>query len=702
MSTLLTLSLAHGWGPYPGYFQLPKQDAGATIGLGCIDSRWSTPNVSKLVCDESSVCQVWSDVTFRAFKSDLSKITFMKMARCLGAQAGANITGGCAGSLACYWQCAGSSGIFSAIPGSTFQLPPSAIEEACNNQPQCLGFVVNAAGNRGTLLTAEVDATAEYNLKVPGCPPSPPSEPRGSKPVAGLIPGFVAAPYQLIDPSTKHTVFGPCAAAPDPAYVPGLMSSEAVIVLCAANPELCTHFAGRPDAGSGAWSAYTLPTNGFISTYFRTQNGTCAPVTSACDTGSFLRCAGRDSSAPLLRMEHFDVNMNLLAEICLDKGCDLFSSNIDGSGGTLYTLAADPGVDSYFRIPPSPFPPPPPGSVKWSFQTGGMVRSSPVLSADGSTVYVGSDDKNLYAIDATSGIKKWGFATQGLVYSTPALSPSGATVYVGSRGGNLYAIDTATGEERWAFATGATYSSPSVGLHDGKVETVYVGSLDGCLYAIDATTGEQRWKYDTKGHIYWSRPLLTLDHGSDVHGPGAVYIGSGSHLFYAVERGGVLAWNFTTGDIISASAAISPDGSTVCVGSWDKNLYAIDAASGAKKWSFPMGGTMDAHWQPAFTADGATVYAGSASLIAIDVATGTKKWSVPIDGCNYMSPVLSADGTTVYVNAGNSLYVIDAVSGAKKWSFVAGSLVVSSPALSADGSTVYVGSYDMKVYALWA
>ena len=42
-----------------------------------------------------------------------------------------------------------------------------------------------------------------------------------------------------------------------------------------------------------------------------------------------------------------------------------------------------------------------PGTVLWKFETGGDVRSSPAIGSDG-TVYVGSDDKKLYAIKTES------------------------------------------------------------------------------------------------------------------------------------------------------------------------------------------------------------------------------------------------------------------------------------------------------------
>ena len=75
------------------------------------------------------------------------------------------------------------------------------------------------------------------------------------------------------------------------------------------------------------------------------------------------------------------------------------------------------------------------------------MRSSPALSRDGSTVYVGSEDKNLYAVHAADGTEAWKFATGDIVESSPALSHDGSTVYVGSDDHNLYAVHAANGTE---------------------------------------------------------------------------------------------------------------------------------------------------------------------------------------------------------------------------------------------------------------
>ena len=68
------------------------------------------------------------------------------------------------------------------------------------------------------------------------------------------------------------------------------------------------------------------------------------------------------------------------------------------------------------------------------------MDSSPAIGSDG-TVYVGSYDKKLYAINGKSGVKLWEFNTGNQVNSSPAIGSDG-TVYVGSFDKKLYAIKT--------------------------------------------------------------------------------------------------------------------------------------------------------------------------------------------------------------------------------------------------------------------
>ena len=51
--------------------------------------------------------------------------------------------------------------------------------------------------------------------------------------------------------------------------------------------------------------------------------------------------------------------------------------------------------------------------TKWQFKMGGRILSPPVVS-DG-TVYFGSDDPHLYALDSATGAERWKFKTGGRI-----------------------------------------------------------------------------------------------------------------------------------------------------------------------------------------------------------------------------------------------------------------------------------------------
>ncbi|HET7840547.1 MAG TPA: PQQ-binding-like beta-propeller repeat protein, partial [Terriglobia bacterium] len=88
--------------------------------------------------------------------------------------------------------------------------------------------------------------------------------------------------------------------------------------------------------------------------------------------------------------------------------------------------------------------------LRWKFKTGAMVRSSAAV-AD-ATVYFGSDDGNLYAVELKSGKLKWKFATGGRVASSPAVVDG--MVYFQSDDRTFYALEAATGKVAWRFRTG--------------------------------------------------------------------------------------------------------------------------------------------------------------------------------------------------------------------------------------------------------
>ncbi|WP_163768852.1 PQQ-binding-like beta-propeller repeat protein [Mycolicibacterium parafortuitum] len=82
---------------------------------------------------------------------------------------------------------------------------------------------------------------------------------------------------------------------------------------------------------------------------------------------------------------------------------------------------------------------------------GGGPLASPVMSADGSTVYVNGRDERLWAIDAADGSEKWSVPLDYLAQTPPSVTPDGLIIAGGGPGSRLTAIrDTASGgEEVW-------------------------------------------------------------------------------------------------------------------------------------------------------------------------------------------------------------------------------------------------------------
>jgi len=285
------------------------------------------------------------------------------------------------------------------------------------------------------------------------------------------------------------------------------------------------------------------------------------------------------------------------------------------------------------------------GTLKWRYQTGSGIISSPAIGSDG-TIYVGSLDSYLYSLNP-EGTLKWRYQTGSGIGSSPAISSNG-TIYVGSDDHYLYALNP-DGTLKWRYQTGSGIGSSPAISSDG---TIYVGSDDYYLYALNPD-GTLKWRYQTGVNIN-SSPAI----GSD----GTIYVGSHDHYIeglddrylYALNPNGTLKWKFRTGDRIFSSPAISSDG-TIYVGSQGPYLYSLNP-------------------------------------------NGTLKWKYRTGEITEPSPAISSDGTIYLGSHDYYIYALN-VDGTLKWKYKTGKEVVSSPAISSDG-TIYVGSWDNYLYAI--
>ena len=84
---------------------------------------------------------------------------------------------------------------------------------------------------------------------------------------------------------------------------------------------------------------------------------------------------------------------------------------------------------------------PPSISREWTTDAVGQGPiSSPVLSADGSTVYVNGRDQRLWALDSADGKPKWSVPLDYLAQTPPSVTPDGLIVAGGGPGAKLIGI----------------------------------------------------------------------------------------------------------------------------------------------------------------------------------------------------------------------------------------------------------------------
>jgi outer membrane protein assembly factor BamB len=344
-----------------------------------------------------------------------------------------------------------------------------------------------------------------------------------------------------------------------------------------------------------------------------------------------------------------------------------------GNAKTLRTVAMFRGDAQHTGVLPGPVPDGHP-DLKWRLDTAGEVYSSPVINAG--TVFIGSKNGYLYAVDEKTGKERWNFdiGDYVIVRSSPAVANN--TVYVGG-GYNLFAVDQETGREKWRFEIPyAGQSSPTI-----SSGVVYTSTQEGHVYAVDANSGKQIWHFQIDGLIF-SSPAVSK---------GVVYVGSDDGNLYAIDaESGKLKWKLATGGSVYSSPAVS-DGK-IYISSKSRVTYAVSQQNGQIIWQHPVGGESS----PAATSD--VVYVGSddGGLYALDAKSGEPKWLFPTGSPIVSSPAVV--GTTVFVASGSTLYAVNTKDGTKIWNFATADSVESSPAV-VDGM-VFIGSRDGFLYAI--
>ena len=313
------------------------------------------------------------------------------------------------------------------------------------------------------------------------------------------------------------------------------------------------------------------------------------------------------------------------------------------------------------------------------------------------------------AVDPSGYFGCWDAYTGDLLWKTPALwniaylTPCVADgkVYCqrfqGTAAGleaeinTFMCMDAFTGDILWELP-GVQISHPMVAYGN------LYGVISGRLYCISDTTPKDfpewhgipenngvvvgtasqdisvpSWTYATAGPIT----------GSPVAANGKIYFGSFDQNLYCLNADtGAKIWNYTVGYRIRSTPAVV--GNTVYLGPDDGYIYAFNANTGERLWKTPAPGTWttevpgEVTWVPAWQprscpiVDGGSLYVGSmdGKFYCLNANTGMVKWTVALgDAANPIGGSAAIANGVVYIAGGSSGYLsaLSAADGSVIW-----------------------------------
>lgn len=217
----------------------------------------------------------------------------------------------------------------------------------------------------------------------------------------------------------------------------------------------------------------------------------------------------------------------------------------------------------------------------FGFFAGEPARISGGLTVSDDTLYLGTENGDLYALDLDSGEQRWHSQVPGEVLARPAVANGRVVVHLGSGLVAAYSVDD--GSELWSHEEDVSLLS----LRGTAEPTIAMGGV-----LVGTASGKIIVLLEESGELAWEERLATpsgstdLERMVDVDGKPAI---TGGTMYVAAYNGELSALDMQQGEFVwrrdyGAWRAPVLSGSRLFIVDQESHLYSLDRFSGSEQW----------------------------------------------------------------------------------------------------------------------
>ena len=198
------------------------------------------------------------------------------------------------------------------------------------------------------------------------------------------------------------------------------------------------------------------------------------------------------------------------------------------------------------------------------------------------TVFLGTENGEVIALDAKNGEVKWQTMVKGEVIAAPSVEEGVVVLNTGS--GMVFALDANSGEQLWMYESDVPpLSLRGVSSPAATAGGAIIGTANGKLVVNILATGQTAWEQV----ISSASGVTELDRIVDIDSQPLVSAGT---IYVITYDGSLAAVELRTGRIIwkreyKSYRRLTVAGNNLFVVDANSNVYALDSRNGVELWS---------------------------------------------------------------------------------------------------------------------